>query len=75
MNAVVGKSMCEANPANSMKRKNRDPEAVAADVDDDQLAKLIRSARPSVAIFDLDSTLWDGNVEITLRMWLEMARL
>ena len=55
--------MCEANAANSMKRKNRDPEAVAADVDDDQLAKLIRSARPSVAIFDLDSTLWDGNVE------------
>ena len=27
------------------------------------LAESIRAAEPSVAIFDLDSTLWDGNCE------------
>ena len=49
-----------------MKRSREEADASVAGASheqDDDLCALLKAVRPSVAIFDLDSTLWNGNCE------------
>ena len=51
-----------------MKRARDDASTSSSSSSNDDIAALIASAKPSVVIFDLDSTLWNGNVEDGFRV-------
>ena len=56
--AQGGEGKASAAPARAHRQQMK-----RARPENDDIAGLIAAAAPSVAVFDLDSTLWDGNVE------------